>query len=68
MEDLQQAMKRWDLSSGRASRVARWIRRHQPVFKENAKLEMESQAETAYYASLKRPLLARGVLAGSSWA
>jgi putative ABC transport system permease protein len=54
VEDLQHAMKRWDLSlvavkvdsPTRFPAISLWC-------KENKQLEIESQAETAYYASLK---------------
>jgi ABC-type antimicrobial peptide transport system permease subunit len=54
VEDLQQAMKRFDLSlvaikvdaPGRFGELSLWC-------KENRELEIESQAETAYYASLR---------------
>jgi ABC-type lipoprotein release transport system permease subunit len=64
VEDLQQAMKRWDLSlvavkvdsSTRIPAVGLFC-------KENRELEIESQAETAYYASLRGHYLHVRILA-----
>jgi putative ABC transport system permease protein len=64
VEDLQQAMKRWDLSlvavkvdsPTRFPAISLWC-------KENKQLEIESQAETVYYASLRGHYLHVRILA-----
>jgi putative ABC transport system permease protein len=64
VEDLQQAMKRWDLSlvavkvdsSTRFPAISLWC-------KENKQLEIESQAETVYYTSLRGHYLHVRILA-----
>lgn len=64
VDDLQQAMKRWDLSlvavkvdsPTRFPAISLWC-------KENKQLEIESQAETVYYASLRGHYLHVRILA-----
>ena len=54
VEDLQQAMKRWDLSLVAVKMTSRRELANVNLFcKENRRLEIESQPETAYYDSLK---------------